>query len=211
MELEFADGGAISNLLGKGYLPLQESVRIIADCLFALEFAHSKQIIHGDIKPDNILLSRGKVKIADFGLAKHGLLKGPQRAKELFYFTHGAPELFAKCDISRSSDIYAAGITLFRLANNIVDWNGVTQAMPKLDELVKTGKLVSAIGYAREIPRRLQRVISRACSRKSSTAIQELRRIQKRVGQTKFQERLATNRNSSLGFRTTADQRKSVN
>lgn len=164
MELEFADGGSVSDRIAKQYVPLKESVEILIDCLFALEFSHSKEIIHGDIKPDNILFAKGKVKIADFGLAKHGALAGPQRAKNSFYKTHGAPELYRGAEIDRSTDVFAAGMTLFRLVNNIVDWHGMVCGLPNCDEMTMTGALVEKIGFKPEVPRSIRRIISKACA-----------------------------------------------
>jgi eukaryotic-like serine/threonine-protein kinase len=164
MELEYADGGTLSNLMGQSYLPIRDSIRHTIDCLFALEFAHSKDIVHGDMKPDNVLISNGKIKIADFGLSKNSNLVGPQRPNSQFYRTHGAPELFLGGDIGRATDVFAASMTLFRLANNIVDWHGVVDSIPNHEELSKTGLLINRLGFSPEVPRRLRQVIKKACA-----------------------------------------------
>ncbi len=70
--MEFCDGGSAWDLMLKnnGRLSLAQSKPIILGALEALAFAHDKRFVHRDLKPQNILLSRGAVRLSDFGLAK---------------------------------------------------------------------------------------------------------------------------------------------
>src|SRR5262245_10913394 len=69
--MEFVDGPSAQNLLEQGRLAIGDAVRITLDVARALEHAHSRNVVHRDIKPDNILLTRsGVAKLADLGLAK---------------------------------------------------------------------------------------------------------------------------------------------
>ena len=70
--MEFCDGGSVWDLMlkNKGRLSLAQSKPIILGALEALAFAHDKGFVHRDLKPQNILLSRGAVRLSDFGLAK---------------------------------------------------------------------------------------------------------------------------------------------
>jgi hypothetical protein len=70
--MEFCDGGSVWDLMlkNKGRLSLAQSKPIILGALEALAFAHDKGFVHRDLKPQNILLSRGEVRLSDFGLAK---------------------------------------------------------------------------------------------------------------------------------------------
>ncbi len=69
--MEFVDGANLRELIAGGKLQPQEALAIVPQVCEALQYAHDEGIVHRDIKPENILLDRkGRVKIADFGLAK---------------------------------------------------------------------------------------------------------------------------------------------
>lgn len=70
--MEFCDGGSVWDIMRKanGSLPLAQAKPIILGALKALAFAHEKGFVHRDLKPQNILISRGGVRLSDFGMAK---------------------------------------------------------------------------------------------------------------------------------------------
>jgi len=69
--MEFVDGVSLRQLLEAGRLSPREALAIVPQICDALQYAHDQGIVHRDIKPENILLDRrGRVKVADFGLAK---------------------------------------------------------------------------------------------------------------------------------------------
>ena len=69
--MEFVDGVTLRQLLDAGRISPREALAIVPQICDALQFAHYQGIVHRDIKPENILMDRrGRVKVADFGLAK---------------------------------------------------------------------------------------------------------------------------------------------
>src|SRR5262249_46331485 len=69
--MEFVDGSSLRRLLASGHLAPREALAIVPQICDALQYAHDEGVVHRDIKPENILIDRkGRVKIADFGLAK---------------------------------------------------------------------------------------------------------------------------------------------
>jgi tRNA A-37 threonylcarbamoyl transferase component Bud32 len=120
--MEFVDGASLRQLLASGPLSTQETVRIVSQVCDALQYAHEEGIVHRDVKPENILLDRkGRVKIADFGLAK--LMGGlPDR----FSLTGsrqvmGTPHYMAPEQIERPHtvdhrvDVYALGVCFYEM------------------------------------------------------------------------------------------------
>ena len=69
--MEFVDGSDLRQLLANGRVPTREALAIVPQICDALQFAHDHGFVHRDLKPENVLLDRlGRVKVADFGLAK---------------------------------------------------------------------------------------------------------------------------------------------
>ena len=80
--MEYVEGESLKDRIEReGPLPLEEALRITAEVGDALHYAHERGIIHRDIKPGNILLSRGHALVADFGIAKHAA--GPRSGESL--------------------------------------------------------------------------------------------------------------------------------
>ncbi|NUQ11538.1 MAG: protein kinase [Gemmatimonadaceae bacterium] len=68
--MPYVEGEALRARLARGPLPIGEAVSVLRDVARALAFAHSRGVVHRDIKPDNVLLSEGSATVTDFGIAK---------------------------------------------------------------------------------------------------------------------------------------------
>ena len=85
--MEFVDGVNLRRLLDTGKLSPEEALAIVPQICEALQYAHDHGVVHRDIKPENILLDKeGRVKIADFGLAK---LVGRKRGRGQWWWRRG--------------------------------------------------------------------------------------------------------------------------
>jgi eukaryotic-like serine/threonine-protein kinase len=107
-------------------VPPERAVSICLGVLDALDFMHSKGVIHRDIKPGNIMFTeRGDVKVTDFGIAKmmgeKGQTKTGMRVGTLWYMS---PEQIRGGDASVASDIYALGGTLYQMVAGRVPFGG---------------------------------------------------------------------------------------
>ena len=123
--MDYMPGGSLSDLLAKrGPLPVDEAVSIAAHIAFALETAHRRDIVHRDIKPDNILFAAdGTPRLADLGVAKFA-----DDAKLTMMTTEGmivgtpaymAPEqLMDSHGIDARADIYSLGVVLYEMLTN---------------------------------------------------------------------------------------------
>jgi len=116
--LEFVDGPSLAELVAAGeHIPWKPALAILHGVLKGLAYAHSKSVIHRDIKPDNILISKqGKVKISDFGLAT--LEDAPKLTRQGMVVGTPAympPEQITGSTIDQRSDIFSLGATFYEL------------------------------------------------------------------------------------------------
>lgn len=113
--MEYLDGITLREYLdNKGALPWNEACIYILQVLRALEHAHSKGVIHRDIKPQNIILQKnGEIKVMDFGIAKiptSAAMSGEKAVGTVYYIS---PEQASGKETGAYSDLYSVGILLF--------------------------------------------------------------------------------------------------
>jgi len=120
--MEFVDGTDLRHVLQVGQLKAAEALAVVPQICEALQYAHDEGIVHRDIKPENILLDKkGRVKIADFGLAKlldrpatvYTLTQAGQRMGTPHYM---APEQIEHPDqVDHRADIYSLGVVFYEM------------------------------------------------------------------------------------------------
>jgi len=120
--MEFVDGLNLRQLLQSGKMKPEQALVIVPKICEALQYAHEQGIVHRDIKPENILLDKqGRVKIADFGIAKMlGAETGQQTltgAKDAVGTPHYmAPEQIEKpLTVDHRADIYSLGVVFYEM------------------------------------------------------------------------------------------------
>ncbi len=116
--MEYVDGGTLKDLLAKGPLPIGQAVDLAIQLADALDYAHREGLIHRDVKPANVLLTRsGRPKLADFGIvqALHErsalTLPGSSPGTPMYM----APEQAGGQPTDRRTDIYSLGIVLYEM------------------------------------------------------------------------------------------------
>jgi serine/threonine-protein kinase len=163
LAMELVDGGSLGDWLRKrGKLSLADSLFVVLACAHALQHAHELKIIHRDIKPDNILLKRGVVKVADLGLGKAtdedlDLTKtGVGAGTPLFM----APEQARDAKrVDHRSDIYALGCMLYLFLTGTTPFMGTTTL--EVIEAKEKGKFKPARQTNAEIPERLDLMLDK--------------------------------------------------
>ncbi|HLQ43727.1 MAG TPA: serine/threonine-protein kinase, partial [Planctomycetaceae bacterium] len=163
--IEFIDGPSMQKWMDElGKLSVGDAVHIVLRCADALRVAHGYNMIHRDIKPDNILVTKkGIIKVADFGLAKvidDEDMSMTQTGTGLGTPLYMAPEQArdAKSADCRT-DIYALGITLYYFVTGKLPFGGDT--VVKLIMAKEAGKYDNARKFNREIPEKLDLIIDK--------------------------------------------------
>lgn len=125
--MELVEGITLKKYIEKkGYIPYKEAVSIAIQVAKGIEAAHSHHIIHRDIKPQNIIISReGKVKVTDFGIAKaaSSTTIGSSAMGSVHYIS---PEQARGGYTDERSDIYSFGVTFFEMLTGTVPFDGDT-------------------------------------------------------------------------------------
>jgi len=117
--MEYVDGRLLRDIIADGPVPQEQAAKIVEQVLIALEYSHRAGVVHRDIKPGNIMVTRtGQVKVMDFGIARavsdssSTLAETSQIVGTAQYFS---PEQARGETIDARTDLYSTGIVLFEL------------------------------------------------------------------------------------------------
>ena len=129
IDMDFVEGESVQDRLAReGRFSLEEATRIVLDAAKALATAHEQNIVHRDIKPANILLdTEGKVRVADFGLAKdieEDTLITEEGQGGLGTVQFMSPEQTENAQVDGRSDIYSLGCTYYYLLTGKLPFPG---------------------------------------------------------------------------------------
>ena len=124
--MELVEGITLKKYIEKrGRIPYREAVSIAIQVAKGMEAAHSHHIIHRDIKPQNIIISKdGKVKVTDFGIAKVASSSTINSSAAMGSVHYISPEQARGGYSDEKSDIYSFGITLFEMVTGTVPFDG---------------------------------------------------------------------------------------
>jgi serine/threonine-protein kinase len=127
MAMEYLDGVTLRNEIDtKGFVPVERAVEIACEVLDGLSHAHSKGVIHRDIKPDNVQIqSTGVVKITDFGIARLTFQPNLTMDGQVFGTpSYMSPEQVVGKEIDARSDLFSVGVLLYEMVSGTKPFAG---------------------------------------------------------------------------------------
>ena len=163
--MELVEGITLKKYIEKkARLSFKEAVSIAIQACMGIEAAHKNRIIHRDIKPQNIIISKdGKVKVTDFGIAK-AATSNTITSNVMGSVHYTSPEQARGGYSDEKSDIYSMGITLFEMLTGRVPFNGETTVAIAIKHIQE--EMPSPREYVPEIPVSVEQIVLK-CTQKS--------------------------------------------
>ncbi|MCR5672404.1 MAG: protein kinase [Lachnospiraceae bacterium] len=162
--MELVEGITLKHYIEKKIrLTSKEAVSIAIQVSMGIEAAHNNGIIHRDIKPQNIIISKeGKVKVADFGIAKAATSNTvTSHAMGSVHYT--SPEQARGGYSDAKSDIYSIGITLFEMVTGHVPFDGETTVAVAIKHIQE--EMPSPRVYVPDVPISVEQIINKCCQK----------------------------------------------
>lgn len=171
--MELVEGITLKKYIEKkARLSVKEAVSIAIQVSMGIEAAHNNHIIHRDIKPQNIIISKeGKVKVTDFGIAK-AATSNTITSNVMGSVHYTSPEQARGGYSDEKSDIYSLGITMFEMLTGRVPFNGETTVAIAIKHIQE--ELPSPREYVSEIPLSVEQIVCKCCQKSPDRRYQSM-------------------------------------
>lgn len=174
--MELVEGITLKKYIEKkARLSYKEAVSIAIQVSMGIEAAHNNHIIHRDIKPQNIIISKeGKVKVTDFGIAK-AATSNTITSNVMGSVHYTSPEQARGGYSDEKSDIYSLGITLFEMLTGRVPFNGETTVAIAIKHIQE--ELPSPKNFVPEIPASVEGIVIKCCQKSPDRRYQNMQEL----------------------------------
>lgn len=171
--MELVEGITLKKYIEKkARLSYKEAISIAIQISMGIESAHNNHIIHRDIKPQNIIISKeGKVKVTDFGIAK-AATSNTITSNVMGSVHYTSPEQARGGYSDEKSDIYSMGITMFEMLTGRVPFNGETTVAIAIKHIQE--ELPSPKEFVPEIPTSVEQIVLKSCQKSPDRRYQSM-------------------------------------
>lgn len=165
--MEYVDGTLLKDLIRQGPIASAEAARILSGVLTALEYSHRAGVVHRDIKPGNIMITRnGQVKVMDFGIARaisDSATTVAQTTAILGTASYFSPEQAKGELVDARTDLYSTGVVLFEMLTGRPPFRGDTPVAIAYQHVSEAAPKPSSINHA--VSPALDVVVARAMTK----------------------------------------------
>lgn len=175
---EYISGQTLKDTLDfRNQLPLDEAVSIMIQLTSGLSCAHCHNIVHRDIKPQNIFfMPDGTIKLGDFGIAESSTLTNVGPSGEIIGSVHYlAPEISKGKPATILSDIYSTGVTFFELITGRVPFSSADAVSIAISHIRE--KFPSPKKYLPNCPKEIERIILKCCEKNPKNRYQSAKEL----------------------------------
>ncbi|MBI1956034.1 MAG: serine/threonine protein kinase [Acidobacteria bacterium] len=124
--MELVEGETLQQVMASGPIPVEQAIPTMEQIGAALDYAHTRKIVHRDVKPANIMVSEGRVKVMDFGIAKIAGVGMTSTGEILGTPVYMSPELVKGMTVDGRSDIFSLGAMLYEMVTGAKPFWGDT-------------------------------------------------------------------------------------
>ncbi len=171
--MEYVDGITLKKYIEKkSRLTTKEAISIAIQVSMGLQAAHANHVIHRDVKPQNIMISRdGKVKVTDFGIAK-AATSNTITSNVMGSVHYTSPEQARGGYSDERSDVYSLGISLFEMLTGRVPFNGETTVAIAIKHI--QSPMPSPREFIPDIPVSVEQIVLKCCEKSPDRRYQNM-------------------------------------
>lgn len=174
--MELVEGITLKKYIEKkSRLSYKEAVSVAIQVSMGIEVAHNNHIIHRDIKPQNIIISKdGKAKVTDFGIAK-AATSNTITSNVMGSVHYTSPEQARGGYSDEKSDIYSLGVTMYEMLTGRVPFNGETTVAIAIKHIQE--EMPSPRTIVEDIPDSVERIVMKCCQKSPERRYQNMREL----------------------------------
>jgi class 3 adenylate cyclase/tetratricopeptide (TPR) repeat protein/predicted Ser/Thr protein kinase len=180
--MEYVDGQTLHQAIALGadgypLLPMNDAISFAIQIGGALHEAHSKGIVHRDVKSENIMVnSKNQIKVMDFGLAKlKGSLKITKTMSTLGTLAYMAPEQIRAEEVDARSDIFSFGVVVFEMLTGQLPFRGEHAAAMMYSILQEEPRSVTSVRA--DVPKEFERIINKSLAKVAAERYQHMDKL----------------------------------
>ena len=198
--MEYVDGETLDALISRRYFAVEDALVTFESICDAVAFIHSNDIVHRDIKPQNIkLASNGMVKLLDFGIAKGSVSHGLTRVGGVIGTpNYLAPEQLSGEPATARSDIWALGVLFYAMLTGVEPFNG--ENLAELYGQIKESKFIEPEKLNPVVPVEVSRIVSKCLASDPVQRYQSVTEILADVSKAKKRYQHAGNAGKASAF-----------